>query len=78
MHDSIENAQEHFAGIWPRSAASQWLAAARGTVRASKPFRGSIEHGIYYARSENNVQSFFLSAHLVTVTVFDLHGSAFI
>ena len=22
MHDSIENAQEHFAGIWPRSAAA--------------------------------------------------------
>ena len=35
------------------------------TVRASKPFRGSTEHGIYYARSENNVLTFFLSAHLV-------------
>ena len=34
-------------------------------VRASKPFRGSIEHGIYYARSENNVHTFFLSAQMV-------------
>ena len=34
-------------------------------IRASNPFRGSIEHGIYYARSENNVHTFLLSAHLV-------------